>query len=95
MLNSYLIKLKKKKSIKSFSIKTFFLKILQYLRENICIKFLRTAVYSSFWTDFMKWLFGTLFLKKQRYQSLLNQNFKQKFGSYVIYIFNPYTFLWT
>ena len=92
MLNSYLIKLKKKIHQEVFY-KNVFLK--NFAKQNICIKFLRIAVYSSFWTDFMKWLFGTLFLKKQRYQSLLNQNFKQKFGSYVVYIFNPYTFLWT
>ena len=47
-----------------FSIKTLFLKILQYLRENTHKKFLRIPIlknfaalsaYGCFWTDFTKY----------------------------------------
>ena len=31
----------------------------------------------------------------QKYQSISNQSFKQKFGAYAVYVFNPYSFLWT
>ena len=40
-----------------FSIRTLFLKILQYSRGNTCVKFWRTSAYGCFSTDFTKWLF--------------------------------------
>ena len=67
-------------------------------------QFWRTSTYSR-WTDFRKWLFGTLFLDSrfqnhpdlvmsQKYQSLSNQSFKHN-SAYVIFIFNPYASSWT
>ena len=55
-----------KSSHRSFSIKTLFIKFLQYSPENTCVKRLRTPILKNICVVVLK-----------KYQSLSNQSFKQ------------------
>ena len=101
---SYFIKLKKQPP--EDSMKTLFLKILQYSRENTCVKFLRTPTLKNIWVQLLlNWIFEVivwnfvsgLHLKPSWLSNITNTPvpFKPKLSTYAVYIFNPNAFSWT
>ena len=84
-----------KSSHQRFSIKTCFLKINTYFEEHLCA----AASELTLWSDRLEisgsHLKPSCFSNITKYKSLSNQSVQTKFGTYAIYIFNPYAFLWT
>ena len=79
-----------KSSHRRFSIKTLSLRILQYSRENTCVKLLRTPILKNIWVRLLlNWLYEVII------QNFWITKIPVAFGAYAVYKFNPHAFLWT